>query len=69
MSNGRVFGRLMITRAFGDFELKIKRDMKMNVQEINYVSHEPDIRYIKINFETDEFLLMATDGLYDKMTS
>lgn len=59
----------MITRAFGDFELKIKRDMKMNVQEVNYVSHEPDIRYIKINFETDDFLLMATDGLYDKMTS
>ena len=31
VSHGRVFGRLMISRAFGDFELKIKRDMQMNV--------------------------------------
>ena len=28
VSHGRVFGRLMISRSFGDFELKVKYDME-----------------------------------------
>ena len=55
----------MITRAFGDFEFKIKQDMDMNLHVVNYVSNVPDIRYIKINFETDRFLVLASDGVYD----
>ena len=69
VSSGRVFGRLMITRAFGDFELKHEQDMDLKVREVNYVSIEPDIRYMKVNFETDKFLLLASDGLFDKLTS
>mmetsp|Transcript_29062 Transcript_29062/g.38717 ORF Transcript_29062/g.38717 Transcript_29062/m.38717 type:complete len:146 (+) Transcript_29062:1113-1550(+) len=67
--HGRVFGRLMITRSFGDFEFKIKLDMNMKAHEVNYISSAPEIRYTKVNFETDRFLLMASDGLFDKMTS
>ena len=59
----------MITRAFGDFELKHRQDVDLKVYEVNYVSIEPDIRYIKVNFETDRFLLLASDGLFDKLTS
>ena len=69
IQQGRIFGRLMITRSFGDFELKIKHDMEMKVQAVNYVTCEPDIRFLKVNFETDIFLLMASDGVFDKMTS
>ena len=69
VTNGRVFGRLMITRAFGDFELKHEQDMDLKVREVNYVSIEPEIRCIKVNFETDSFLVLASDGLFDKLTS
>ena len=59
----------MITRAFGDFEMKHKQDMDLKVVEVNYVLSEPDIRYIEVNFETDSFILLASDGIYDKFTS
>ena len=69
VSQGRIFGRLLITRAFGDFELKMKQDMDMKIHKVDYVSVEPDIRYLKINFETDRFLLLASDGIFDRMSS
>ena len=59
----------MITRAFGDFELKLKQDMEMKLHEVNYLSIEPDIRYIRVNFETDSFILLASDGIFEKITS
>ena len=59
----------MITRAFGDFKLKHELDMDLKLHEVNYVSIEPDIRYIKMNFETDSFILLASDGVFDKFTS
>ena len=65
----RVFGRLMITRAFGDFELKLRQDMEMNFHVVNFVSNEPDIRYLKINFETDRFLVIASDGVFEQYSS
>ena len=69
VSSGRLFGRLMITRAFGDFELKHKQDMDLNLHEVNYVSIEPDIRHIRVNFETDSFIVLASDGAFDKFSS
>ena len=69
VSLGRIFGRLMITRAFGDFELKMKQDMDNNFHVVNFVSIEPDIRYMRLNYETDRFLLMASDGIFDRITS
>ena len=59
----------MITRAFGDFEFKLRQDMDMNFHVVSHVSNVPDIRYIKVNFETDHFLLMASDGVFDQFSS
>ena len=52
---GRVYGQLMLSRAFGDWELK------------NYgVSCEPHV--IKINIEDDDkYVVIATDGVWDVM--
>ena len=69
VSLGRIFGRLMVTRAFGDFELKMKQDMDLNFHVVNFVSIEPDIRYVRMNYETDRFLLLASDGIFEKITS
>lgn len=69
VSQGRLFGRLMITRAFGDFELKLKQDMELNFHNVNYVSIDPDVRYMKVNFKEDRFLFLASDGVFDKMSS
>ena len=35
----------------------------------NFISSEPEIRMIEINPQTDDFLLLASDGLYDRFTS
>ena len=43
----------MITRSFGDFAMKIKHDMDMRVTAVNYVTSDPDIRFLKLNFKTD----------------
>ena len=69
IENGRIFAKLAITRAFGDFELKHKMDMDDVLHEVYYVSIEPDVRYIKVNFETDTFMLLASDGIFDRITS
>ena len=59
----------MITRAFGDFELKLIQDMELKNYIVNYVSIEPDIRYMRVNFETDRYFLLASDGVFDKLSS
>lgn len=59
----------MVTRAFGDFELKMKQDLDLHYHSVNYVSIDPDVRYVKVNFKEDRFLLLASDGVFDKMSS
>ena len=50
---GRVYGQLMLSRAFGDWELK------------NYgVSCEPHITRINIE-DNDKYVIVATDGVWD----
>ena len=51
--NGRVYGSLMLSRAFGDWELKPYG-----------VSCEPFIKRIEIS-ENDKFVVVATDGVWD----
>lgn len=43
--------------------------MELKNYIVNFVSIDPDIRYIKVNFETDRFLFIASDGIFDKFTS
>lgn len=79
---GRVLGRLAISRAFGDFDCK---NIEMNASEEgglanndddggekvirNFIMSEPEIRLIDINPKTDDFILLASDGLFDRFTS
>lgn len=68
---GRVLGRLAITRAFGDFEcknLEVKGD-DGEVRIKNFVTSEPEIREIILDPLYDEFMILASDGLFDKFNS
>lgn len=57
-------GRLSVSRTFGDIEAKLERfGGKPNV-----VIAEPDIRNFKITSEHD-FIALASDGIFDKMSS
>eukprot|EP01055_Gregarina_sp_Pseudo9_P002528 Gregarina_sp_Pseudo_9__2527@NODE_27_length_5599_cov_16_826439_g25_i0_p3_GENE_NODE_27_length_5599_cov_16_826439_g25_i0NODE_27_length_5599_cov_16_826439_g25_i0_p3_ORF_typecomplete_len512_score101_08PP2C/PF00481_21/6_4e47PP2C_2/PF13672_6/1_3e13SpoIIE/PF07228_12/1_6SpoIIE/PF07228_12/0_038DUF3613/PF12266_8/0_3_NODE_27_length_5599_cov_16_826439_g25_i040145549 len=70
-------GRLQLTRAFGDFylkELKYAQDVTNNkclVQppySFPYLSCTPEVSVIDRDTANDEFVLIATDGLWDWVT-
>ena len=56
---GRVFGMLAVSRAFGDNEFKSPGTV---------VSVEPDTKIFELD-STDEFLLVACDGLFEAYTN
>lgn len=61
----RVMGRLAVSRAFGDFDLKI--DGTGNYNPRGYVSVEP---YTQVYIRPKNFhLLVASDGLWDAISS
>ena len=69
---GRVLGRLAVTRAFGDFECKqisILNEETQKREIKNFVLNEPEIRVTTINKITDDFIILASDGLYDRFSS
>lgn len=53
----RVNGNLAVSRAWGD---RLERP---------YVSSDPDIEVLQRNHEGDRFMVLASDGLWDVMTS
>ena len=59
-------GELAVSRAFGDFDYKKRRDLEPKHQK---VSCYPDIRVMERNIEEDEVLILACDGLWDVMSS
>mmetsp|Transcript_29349 Transcript_29349/g.44237 ORF Transcript_29349/g.44237 Transcript_29349/m.44237 type:complete len:156 (+) Transcript_29349:1412-1879(+) len=74
---GRVLGRLAISRAFGDFDCK---NIEVNVNQEagggkeqkvirNFILNEPEIRVVDINPLTDDFFFIASDGLFDRYNS
>ncbi|KAF9425913.1 hypothetical protein BGZ76_003023 [Entomortierella beljakovae] len=79
---GRVLGGLEPTRAFGDARYKWTVDIQERVFKLfpsyrqphrnyhtpPYVTSKPVVKHHKIKPE-DRFLVMATDGLWDKLTS
>ncbi|KAF9113907.1 hypothetical protein BGX27_000596 [Mortierella sp. AM989] len=79
---GRVLGGLEPTRAFGDARYKWSVEVQERVFQLfpsyrqphrnyhtpPYVTAKPVVKYHKIRPE-DRFLVMATDGLWDKLTS
>lgn len=69
---GRVLGRLAITRAFGDFECKDLEVQNKDTGETeikSFIICEPEVREIKIDPREDEFIVLASDGLFDRYTS
>jgi serine/threonine protein phosphatase PrpC len=60
--------RLAITRAFGDFEFKtVSLDGEMHKRD--YITCMPEIRMLEMDPFTDRFIVMGSDGLFDKATS
>ena len=67
-----MLGRLAVTRAFGDFECKqisILNEETQQKEVKNFVLNEPEIRVTTVNKLTDDFIILASDGLYDRFTS
>ena len=76
-----VKGKLMPTRAFGDFYLKHKEFSSARegftkdkgytriIENFNgpYITHKPEIKIFDISKEDQGFLL-SSDGLYDELT-
>jgi len=56
---GRTMGKIAISRAMGDFQFKSKP----------VIICDPEIRIWDINPNEDEFVLMGSDGLFDKFSS
>ena len=56
---GRVMGKIAISRAMGDFKYK----------ENPLIICDPEIRVWDINPNEDEFIVMGSDGLFDKFSS
>ncbi|KJZ80361.1 hypothetical protein HIM_00211 [Hirsutella minnesotensis 3608] len=80
--NGRVLGGLEPTRAFGDAVYKWSRDVAEKLRESffgrspspllktpPYVTAEPIITTTKIEPERGDFLVLATDGLWEMLTN
>merc|ERR1711991_558664 len=61
VQNGRVMGILAVARAFGDATLKTANAPKAVTVEPEITSFRP--------LPEDEFIIMATDGLWDVMSS
>lgn len=66
---GRLAGKLAITRSFGDFALKVHKDEGGKNYFKNYLSNEPEVRFAEMDILNDEFMIIASDGLFDRFTS
>jgi pyruvate dehydrogenase phosphatase len=80
--NGRVLGGLEPTRAFGDASYKWSREVSDRLRQSffgrssspllktpPYVTAEPVVTTTKIEPERGDFLVMATDGLWEMLTN
>ena len=80
--NGRVLGGLEPTRAFGDATYKWSRQVSEKLKESffgrtpssllktpPYVTAEPVVTTTKISPEKGDFVVMATDGLWEMLTN
>ena len=64
--NGRVNGSLNLTRAIGD--LAFKGDTSLSPEK-QVITANPDLEEIKCDLDTDDFIVIACDGLWEVMTS
>ncbi|TPX56338.1 hypothetical protein SpCBS45565_g08431 [Spizellomyces sp. 'palustris'] len=75
---GRVLGGLMPTRAFGDSRYKWPaedqqalriRQHRANYHTPPYVTAEPEVTHYEIDPTADKFLILATDGIWDRLSN
>uniref|UniRef100_A0A0G4GC43 PPM-type phosphatase domain-containing protein n=1 Tax=Chromera velia CCMP2878 TaxID=1169474 RepID=A0A0G4GC43_9ALVE len=66
----RVLGRLAVSRAFGDFDYKVRTDTQESgrTDQAPLVTSVPEVRVERLQ-HNDDFLLLACDGLFDVFTS
>jgi len=62
----RVNGNLALSRAIGDFEFKKNDKLGPHEQVVTCV---PDIFEHQLNYENDEFVILACDGIWDCLSS
>lgn len=63
---GRVNGNLALSRGIGDFEFKKGTDLPPEEQ---IVTSYPDVVVHNLDFNKDEFVVLACDGIWDCLTS
>jgi serine/threonine protein phosphatase PrpC len=62
VAQGRVYGRLVPTRAFGDFELKQGKK-----KELLPISNVPEIHVVPRSAELPKFIIVMCDGIHDAL--
>lgn len=80
--NGRVLGQLEPTRAFGDARYKWTRDVQNKISQTffgrrtpselkspPYVTAKPEVTTTKVKPENGDFLVMASDGLFEMLSN
>lgn len=65
INDGRVNGSLALSRAIGDLEFKRSHDLTAEEQ---IVTANPDIKVVELQ-PTDEFMILACDGIWDVLES
>ena len=64
--DGRVNGGLNLSRAIGDHAYKTNKNLPLSEQMISPV---PDVKRLTINPETDSFIFLACDGIWNSLNS
>ncbi|EDO16429.1 hypothetical protein Kpol_1030p39 [Vanderwaltozyma polyspora DSM 70294] len=62
----RVNGNLALSRALGDFEFKSNKKLSPYEQVVTCI---PDVIQHTLNYEDDEFVILACDGIWDCLSS
>lgn len=65
IKNGRISGRLAVSRALGDFEYKNFENLDVRNQPVSPV---PDVTVFSREHAEDEFLVLACDGIWNVMS-
>lgn len=65
VADGRVGGTLNLSRAFGDFEFK-QNTAKPQTEQM--VVALPEIQVADVDDDSDEFLVLGCDGLFERLT-
>lgn len=65
LKNGRINGRLAVSRALGDYDYKNIEGVDIHEQPVTPV---PDVTVVARDDAFDEFLVLACDGIWNVMT-